>query len=69
MVHAAVQVGPFLLHWFDTSLVYVKELQSQEALLAVDIGQLDITEERDVQKLKQVGKPLLIVASYKEFQD
>lgn len=54
-MHSAVQVSPFLLHWFDTSLVYIKELQSQEALLAVDIGQLNITKDRDMQKLEQVG--------------
>lgn len=45
LVHSALQVGPHVLHWFDGSLVHTKELHSADALLALDLGELNVTED------------------------
>jgi hypothetical protein len=56
LVHSALQVGPHVLHWFDGSLVHTKELHSADALLALDLGELNLTEPGDVQALHKLAE-------------
>jgi hypothetical protein len=46
-----------LLHWFDGSLVHTKELHSDDALLALDVGVLDVTQPEDIESLRKVPYP------------
>jgi len=54
-VHTALQVGAHVLHWFDNSLVYMKEWHSEEAILALDVGTLDLNLIDDQARLKKAG--------------
>jgi hypothetical protein len=58
MVLSALEVGPHLIHWSDSSLVHIKRLESLDALLAYDVAELDLKTDEGGQKLRKVPRPL-----------
>jgi len=67
LVHSALQVGPHLLHWFDGSLVHTKELHSDDALLALDVGVLDVTQPADIASLRKLANQVILWNATKHY--
>jgi len=66
-VHTALQVGPQVLHWFNSSLVYMKEWHSEEAILALDVGTLDLNLIDDQARLKKLAELMVKWNTTKEY--
>lgn len=43
-----------MLHWVTNSLVMIKKVHSKEAILALDVGVLDLTTADGKQRLSRV---------------
>jgi hypothetical protein len=47
-------LGRKVLHWFDNSVVSIKNFESYDSFLVLDMGELDLTESYDIEKLDKV---------------
>ncbi len=54
LLHACVFIGNYLLHFFDDGLVHFTPFKAKKPFVAVDIGELDLNNETDIQKLNKV---------------
>lgn len=55
LVHVGVQIGAYIVHWFNDSLVHFTDIASGSALLAADIGELNLNDLGDAAKLREVA--------------
>ncbi|EFC38267.1 predicted protein [Naegleria gruberi] len=54
LVHVAILLGQYIIHWFDDGLVHLTPIKSSHPNLAVEVGELDIEEKKDQEKIKQL---------------
>lgn len=56
LVHAAIQMGSYMMHFLPDNLVHMSSLKSSSSfpIVAVDVKQLDLNMEEDVQKIGNV---------------
>jgi len=54
LVHTALQIGPFIIHWVNTSLARFDPLGSRKALLAIDLGEFHSGNPEHVQQFKGI---------------
>jgi hypothetical protein len=52
--HSSIQIGRKVLHWFNTSIVFVKNFEASDSLMVLDMGVLDLNEKEHLQKLDKV---------------
>jgi hypothetical protein len=48
-----------VLHWYDSSLVWIKEFEDNETLMVLSIGELDFENEKDIKKLEMLQETIL----------
>ncbi|KAG2382683.1 hypothetical protein C9374_005263 [Naegleria lovaniensis] len=53
LVHVAVLLGQHIVHWFDDGLVHLTPIKSANPNVAIELGELDIEEKCDQDKIKQ----------------
>jgi len=56
LVHVGVQIGSYIIHWFNDSLVHFTDIASNSPLLAVDVSQLDLEKPEDFAKIREMCK-------------
>ncbi|KAL9643628.1 hypothetical protein ABK040_010240 [Willaertia magna] len=61
LVHTAIQISQYIIHWVDDSLVHISEVKSTNPNAVIEIGELDI--EKDTDKIHNLCQ---IIALYNQ---
>jgi len=54
LVHVAILIGQYIIHWFDDGLVHMTPIRSAHPNVAVEVGELDIQEVTDFERIKSL---------------
>ena len=54
LVHVGIQLGSWVVHWFNDSLVHITTTKATRPNCAIDIGSLDLEDDSDVEKIQNM---------------
>lgn len=54
LIHSAIQVGSYVFHFFNDSLIHATTFRSKNPLAAIDIGEINIFKEEGEQTLQKL---------------
>jgi len=63
-VHTCIQIGPYVLHWVDNSLVKIDIFKSTRAVLALDVTKITLQKGFTLRTDPTISKILDLVADY-----
>jgi hypothetical protein len=67
-VHTCIQIGPYVLHWYNNSLVKVDSVKSTNSLLALDVAVIDIDRNVSIKRNSSICKIIELAANYNMFK-